>query len=369
MAYLKLIANPADDEAFRRAVAVPRRGIGDTTVEALGTAALAARRPLLAMAGEPDAIPGLRPAARKALATFHDVITRLRTLARDASVDEILRRLIDVIGYVEYLKAEGPESQERLENVRELLTGAAETVIDEGGEVGLTPLDHFLQRASLVAGVDALDKAADAVTLMTLHNAKGLEFPVVFLTGLEEGLFPLARSRDDPSALEEERRLFYVGITRAEDVLVLSHARGRRRNGEFMPSLPSSFLREVPRSLLVERATIRLRGSGRALDDSDGWGRSSTWLGESASPRQKPSERRPGLPVDRRPAYRPEDESQDLPAFRRGERVAHDRFGTGTIADVTGTGREAKVTVDFDDESIGRKRLVIAFAGLSRAVD
>jgi DNA helicase-2/ATP-dependent DNA helicase PcrA len=189
MAYLKLIANPADDEAFRRAVAVPRRGIGDTTVEALGTAALAARRPLLAMAGEPDAIPGLRPAARKALATFHDVITRLRTLARDASVDEILRRLIDVIGYVEYLKAEGPESQERLENVRELLTGAAETVIDEGGEVGLTPLDHFLQRASLVAGVDALDKAADAVTLMTLHNAKGLEFPVVFLAS-RKGSFP-----------------------------------------------------------------------------------------------------------------------------------------------------------------------------------
>ncbi len=371
MAYLKLIANPADDEAFRRAIAVPRRGIGETTVEALGTAAFAARRPLFDIAADAATIAPFRPAARQALVQFHELITRLRAVARDASVDEILRRLVEAIGYADYLRADGPEGQERLENVRELMAGAAETVIDEGGEVGLTPLDHFLQRASLVAGVDALDKAADAVTLMTLHNAKGLEFPVVFLTGLEEGLFPLARARDDPSQLEEERRLFYVGITRAEDVLMLSHARGRRRNGEVMPSLPSSFLRELPRTLLSERSTIKLRGSGRGLDDGTSWGRSTVWFGDPMDEpvRQTPSARRPGVPVVRS-AQRiaDEEESQDTPAFIAGERVSHQRFGGGTIADVSGMGRDAKVTIDFDDESIGRKRLVIAYAGLTRGI-
>ncbi len=372
MAYLKLIANPADDEAFRRAVGVPRRGIGDTTIDALGASAYAARRPLFDTAIDPNAVSALRPAARQALAQFHTLITGLREVARDASVDEILRRLVESVGYAEHLQAEGPEGQERLENVRELIAGAAETVIDDGGEVGLTPLDHFLQRASLVAGVDALDKAADAVTLMTLHNAKGLEFPVVFLTGLEDGLFPLARARDNPSQFEEERRLFYVGITRAEDALFLTHARGRRRNGEFMPSLPSPFLRELPKWLLKEQSTIKLRGSGRGLDDGAAWGRATTWFGDPADAplRATPSARRPGVPVVRTaPRVADEDESQDAPRFMAGERVTHARFGGGTIAEVTGAGREAKVTVDFDDEAIGRKRLVIAFAGLSRGID
>ena len=148
------------------------------------------------------------------------------------AVDELLRELVDAIRYGDYLRAEGPESADRLDNVRELITGAAETVADEAGEVGLTPLDHFLQRAMLVAELDKLDPDADAVTLMTLHNAKGLEFPVVFITGLEDGLFPLAQAYDDPALLEEERRLFYVGITRAERKLYLTHAEERRRNGE-----------------------------------------------------------------------------------------------------------------------------------------
>ena len=129
-----------------------------------------------------------------------------------------------------------------MENLSALIDGAAETVIDDGGEVGLTPLDHFLQRAMLVAGADALDPSADAVTLMTLHNAKGLEYPVVFLTGLEDGLFPLSQSFDDPPKLEEERRLFYVGITRAEEKLYLSFTEMRRRNGELLPSIRSRFL-------------------------------------------------------------------------------------------------------------------------------
>ena len=358
MSYLKLIANAQDDEAFRRAIAVPRRGIGDTSVEQLASTAAEARVSLLAAAGRPDLVSGMRPAVRAALGEFAALIGRLREKAADASVDELLRDIVDSVGYANEIKKE-PDAAERLDNIRELITGAAETVADEGGEVGLTPLDHFLQRATLVAERDKLDPDAEAVTMMTLHNAKGLEFPVVFVTGLEDGLFPLARAYEEPAQLEEERRLFYVGITRAERKLFLSHARSRRRNGENLPSIPSSFLKAIPPAMLEEKRTIRLRSTG------------------FGSLPQAPSDRRPGRPVfapSRRPAGREaaEDvgqESQDAPRFVKGERVRHARFGSGTIAELSGTGRDTKVTVDFDDESVGRKRLVVAYAGLERGFD
>ena len=353
MAYLKLVANPADDEAFRRAVAVPKRGLGEASIEMLADRARTAGIPLLAAATRADLLEGMRPAARAALGDFAGTVARFRERARTESVDEILRDLIDAIRYVEHLRAEGPEGEERIENVRELVTGAAEAVIEEGGEVGLTPLEHFLQRASLVADLDKLDPEADAITLMTVHNAKGLEFPLVFVTGLEDGLFPLARAFDDPKLLEEERRLCYVAVTRAEEKLFLTHARSRRRNGETMPSIPSSFLTPIPPTLVETRATMRLRATGRTVLP------------------QSPSMRRPGSPVGgfaRRPAPQDADveASQDTPRFVKGERVKHARFGSGTIAELSGTGRETKVTVDFDDESIGRKKLVVAYAALER---
>ena len=364
MAYLKLIANPADDEAFRRAVGVPRRGLGDTTIDRLAESAREAGVPLLAAASRADLLEELRPNARNALIGFATLIRRYRERAADTSVDELLRDLVEEIRFAEYIKRDGPDGPDRLENVRELITSAAETVVDEGGELGLTPLDAFLQRTSLVTGLDKLDPDADAVTMMTLHNAKGLEFPVVFITGLEEGLFPLSRSHDDPELLEEERRLFYVGITRAERRLYLSHARSRRRNGEEMTCMPSSFLRPIPDEMLEQRATARLRGSA-----------SMSWLG-TASPSfgghsggfgSTAASRRSGTPVRRSAAWDPDvDASQDAPAFVAGERVKHPRFGAGSIVEVGGTGRDAKVTVDFDDESVGRKRLVIAYAGLER---
>ena len=154
-----------------------------------------------------------------------------------------VRELIEEIRYADYLRAEGPEGAERLENVQELVDGAAEVVADEGGELGLTPLDHFLQRASLIADVDRNDPNADAVSMMTLHNAKGLEFPIVFITGLEEGLFPLSRAHDEPALLEEERRLFYVGMTRARDRL------SGRRLELLLPGVRPGLL--VPAELLL----------------------------------------------------------------------------------------------------------------------
>ena len=393
MAYLKLIANPADDEAFRRAVGVPKRGLGETTIEQLAEASRQRGLPMFLGAQDADITGALRPAARVALGQFVRLVSSLRERASEAAVDELLRDLVDEIKYGDYLKAEGPESAERLENVRELIAGAAETVADELGEVGLRPLDHFLQRAQLVAGSDDLGGDSDAVTLMTLHNAKGLEYPVVFVTGLEDGLFPLAKAYDDPALLEEERRLLYVGITRAEKKLYLTHAEERRRNGELLPSRQSSFLDDIPEAMVEKRSTIKVRSSGRSVmraggDGGYGYRRGgyagsggATGGGFGGAQRQsrgdddffsRPSaaSRRPGAPV---PSFGGgvsiEDESQDAPMFVVGARVKHRKFGTGTIAELSGAGRDAKVKVDFDDEEIGRKTLVIAQANLERGDD
>jgi DNA helicase II / ATP-dependent DNA helicase PcrA len=360
MAYLKLIANPSDAEAFHRAIAVPKRGIGDTTVDTLAARAREMGVPLFEAASREDMQSSLRPAARKALADFVHIIGSLRERARDTSVDVLIQELIGEIRYVEYLQAEGPESaRDRLENVSALINGAAETVIDDGGEVGLTPLDHFLQRAMLVAGADALDPAADAVTLMTLHNAKGLEFPVVFLTGLEDGLFPLSQSFDDPPKLEEERRLFYVGITRAEEKLYLSFTEMRRRNGELLPSIKSRFLREIAAANLQEKRTLRVSTMGR------GTGASSP-RGGGLSAGAYPARRTHEVPSWRKTAITEAEMSQDEPRYVKGERVKHKLFGDGSIAELTGVGREVKAVIDFDDESVGRKTIKLAYTTLER---
>jgi DNA helicase-2/ATP-dependent DNA helicase PcrA len=365
LSWLRLVANPADDEAFRRAIAAPKRGIGETTVELLAAQAQQAGVPLLEQARRAATDSSMRPAARESLGTIVALVDRLRALAADTSVDVLLTELIRASGYDAALRAEGLEGLDRLDNVRELVTSAAETIIDEGGEVGLRPLDHFLQRATLVTSLDALSPDADAVTMMTVHTAKGLEYAFVAVTGLEDGLFPLSRAFDDPATLEEERRLLYVAITRAGERLIVSWANQRRRNGELLPSVISSFLRGVPDAHFETKQTVRLRSTARfaAPRGRGGWGAEPAF-GRASRPSWSPRE---GASV--RSIAADEDASQDLPSFVKGERVSHARFGSGTIAEISGSGKDAKVTVDFDDESVGRKRLVIAFAGLERGFD
>ncbi|MFN2636314.1 MAG: ATP-dependent helicase [Gemmatimonadaceae bacterium] len=357
MAYLKLIANPADEEAFRRAIAVPKRGIGETTIDALATRARESGLPLFEAAAREELLESFRPAARKALGDFVGLIATLRERAGETSADVLIGDLIGEIRYVDYLQAEGPESaRDRIENVSALINGAAETVIDDGGEVGLTPLDHFLQRAMLVSGADAVDPSADAVTLMTLHNAKGLEYPVVFLTGLEDGLFPLSQSFDDPPKLEEERRLFYVGITRAEEKLYLSFTEMRRRNGELLPSIKSRFLREIAAASLEEKKTLRVSAMGRGTSTRSGS------FGSGPYPARKTHE----VPSWRRTAITDAEVSQDEPRYVKGERVKHKLFGDGSIAELSGVGREVKAVIDFDDENVGRKTIKLAYTTLER---
>jgi DNA helicase-2/ATP-dependent DNA helicase PcrA len=367
MAYLKLIANPSDDEAFRRAVGVPRRKLGDTTIEALAGIARQAGVSMLAAALRPDLLAGMRGPAQSGLAQFATLIDSLRARAAEAGVDELLRELVDAIRYGDYLQADSPETaRDRSENVAALIDGAAEAVVDEGGEVGLTPLDHFLQRAMLVSQVDALDSSADAVSLMTLHNAKGLEYPVVFVTGLEDGLFPTMNSMEDPAKLEEERRLFYVGITRAERKLYLSFAESRRRNGQMMPSMRSRFLDDIPPALLEDRKTIKVRSSGRLAYSRDNYSRHSRTeapFGQTAW-RGTPPRKSHDVPVWRGESS---DAGRDeAPSYSRGERVTHRLFGGGRIEELSGTGRDIKAVIEFDDASVGRKTIKLAYTTLER---
>lgn len=225
-----------------------------------------------------------------------------------------------------------------------------------------TPLERFLAEAALLSSADTVIGEEQGVTLMTLHTAKGLEWPVVVLTGLEHGLFPLARAEEQAAGLEEERRLCYVGLTRAKDKLYLTWARARRRGGELRPGIVSRFLKAIPPGVVEERRTTSLWAPGWA----DGQ-RASGAVGQWNNARGSLRSSSPASPTPSRLAD--EEASQDSPRYVKGERVRHRRFGSGTIQGLMGTGRDLKVSVAFDDEEVGIKQLLVAYAGLEREWD
>jgi len=349
LAYLRLIANPADDEAFVRIVNVPRRGIGDASLSQLLRTATQWGRPLLETARAAERIADLRPNVREAFQALARLIDELRARVADADPATALEQVIAAVGYGPYLADEGPEGIERLENVQELIAGAAawaETAVDEGDEGGATSsIERYLTQAALVTSADQGTGDPTGVTLMTVHMAKGLEWPVVTLAGLEDGLFPLARAAAEPGGLEEERRLCYVGLTRAREKLYLSWARTRYRNGRLELSESSRFLEALPPSVVEERGTTPQWDRARRSGGRGGGG-------------------------TRRPAPAAieweEEVSQDAPRYIAGERVRHRKFGSGVVRVVSGSGRELKVTVEFDDSEIGTKQLLVAYAGLER---
>jgi DNA helicase-2/ATP-dependent DNA helicase PcrA len=358
LAYLRLVANPSDNEAFLRAVGVPRRGLGETSLAALDRAASQWGKRLLETARIADRIVDLRPNVRAAFRAFADLIDQAARL-QDRPPAELLEHIIKSIDYEAVLLAEGPEGAERWENVRELVASAAnwsEEAPAGEDETG-TPLERFLAEAALLSSADTVVGAEEGVTLMTLHTAKGLEWPVVVMTGMEHGLFPLARAEEQAAGIEEERRLCYVGLTRAKDKLYLTWARARRRGGDLRPGIASHFLRAIPPGIIEERRTTSLwapdwRAGGR-VDGRSGIGSTAyaSW--------NRPSDR---LTV----GLSDEEASQDTPRYVKGERVRHRRFGSGTIRGLTGTGRDLKVSVAFDDEEVGVKQLLVAYAGLER---
>lgn len=373
LAYIRLVANPADDGAFLRAIAVPRRGVGPAALADLTAAARNWSLPLLATAERAEMIPPLRPGVRKALTDFAALIARCVDRAGSASPAVVLEELIAALGYEDLLMTEGLEGADRWDNVCELVASAAEwseVVPSEGEAEPGTPLQRWLAESALMSAVDSSSGDEQGVTLMTLHTAKGLEWPVVVISGVEDGLFPLGRALESPEGLEEERRLCYVGITRAEDVLILTWARARRRGGELRPAMASRFLREIPAELVDEQATAIGMGRGSSWGTGRSWG--SSWSGRD-SRRGTDSSRR--ITPDAVKAERQRSdaahhdaafENQDSPRYVKGERVRHRRFGSGAITGLSGAGKDIRVSVLFDDPEIGTKQLLVAFAGLER---
>jgi DNA helicase-2/ATP-dependent DNA helicase PcrA len=363
LGYLRLISNPRDGGAFDRVVGYPRRGVGSTTVARLRAWTQAAGITLLEGASRASEIPDIPKAGAKGLLDFADLIQRYSLRASRLRVGLLLEELVDELDLLTLLREEGPEGDDRAENVRELIAGAldfdAELLEEEELPADrFSELDLFLQRVSLVADIDSHDPGADTVTLMTLHNAKGLEFPVVFISGLEDGLFPLARAYDDPFALQEERRLFYVGITRAEDKLYLTHARQRRRAGEYMVGRLSPFVESIDGGLLEERFSQRVRTSSRTGFGA-GFGAGLVRKRKHDRGREVKNE---GEDWD--DGFSEDELNQDLPRFVKGERVVHPTFGSGTVLEVSGFGPDLKVTVRFD--SVGQKKLLARYADLEK---
>ncbi len=360
LAYLRLLSNPRDAAAFDRIVNYPKRGIGDVSKAALYAWAAERGVPPLEAALQADEIDSLRGQAAASLSGFAERIVRFRGLAAHTGVGILIEQLVAEMGIIAALQEEGPEGVDRIDNVRELVSGAHEfdslppDAEDDVPDVDATALDLFLQKVSLLTDLDQSDAGASAVTLMTMHNAKGLEFPVVFISGLEEGLFPLSRAFDEPETLEEERRLFYVGITRARRKLVLTHVRQRRRAGETMPCIPSSFLEPIPPALLETLETPDVRRKRAEM---------GSWRGDRRTGFRRES-RQPVFDDADDGVYIDYSDAQEEPRFVKGERVRHPQFGRGVIRELTGFGRDVKAVIEFD--RAGRKKVVLRYANLQK---
>ena len=349
LAYLRLLSNPSDTVNLRRIINVPKRGIGDRAEACIGALAERERIPFVAALGRPEDAPGI---ATRSVAAIKGFTALLEDLGRvrddeDAGVSDLLEAILDRSGYLAELRAShDPQDETRVENLAELVAVAREfdDARRETGEV--VSLEDFLERVSLVADADEIPDTAEAeaagvVTLMTLHTAKGLEFPVVFLTGMEDGTFPHLRSLGDAKELEEERRLAYVGITRARERLHLSRAAVRSAWGAPQYNPPSRFLDEIPSELLQwERELSGAAAIGR----------------RDQRPAVATLAARPGV---RSPGNRP------IIALSPGDRVTHDSYGLGSVVRTLGEGDRTQAEVDFGGE-LGVKRFVLRFAPLEK---
>ncbi|MCD2492786.1 UvrD-helicase domain-containing protein [Lacrimispora sp. NSJ-141] len=389
LCYLKTIDNGMDDLAVQRVINVPKRGIGATSIGKIMTYAEGNGLSFFEACRAADRIPTIGKAAGK-IQSFVTQIQAFKSKLEYYSIEDLIDDIVESTGYKEELENDDTvEAETRLENIEELKNKAVdyEDGLEEGEEA--PTLSGFLEEVALVADVDNMDDSENRVVLMTLHSAKGLEFLRVYLAGMEDGLFPgmMSINSDDPDELEEERRLCYVGITRAREELVLTCARQRMVNGETRFCKPSRFLAEIP-PLCLERDEVpsmftsggRFGGDGvfggaRASEGHSGFGEDRR-LGDNVFDLQKPG----GKPWAAPPARRRNSPSGDSGlkqsymgkqftvtkadglSYQVGDRVRHVKFGEGTVADITEQKKDFEVTVDFD--TAGRKRMYATFAKL-----
>jgi len=335
LAYLRLIANPGDEVSLRRVLNTPRRGIGDRAEEYVAALANRDRISFAAALARPDDVPGLPARSARAIEGFNELMSALRTMAEERSpVGDVADAILDRTGYVAELQASSDlQDASRIENLTELVSVAREFDARNPGGT----LAEFLEQVSLVADADEIPEGEEhggMVTLMTLHTAKGLEFPVVFLTGLEENVFPHERSMGDERELAEERRLAYVGITRAMERLYVTRAATRTWFGRPGYHKQSRFLSEIPAELIQ-------------------WRRDESAATQPASERLA---RRPGVrAIGNRP----------VPSLQPGDRVNHDSYGLGTVLSVEGRGDDPEAKIDFGGD-YGIKHLVLRYAPIEK---
>ena len=371
LAYLKTIDNARDEVAVRRIINVPKRGIGLTTIEKTAMYAEENDISLYAAAARAGEIPSLSKATVNKLDVFCMLISELRAKSRELSIKELISEIINDVKYEEYLADddEPDEIADRMQNISELISKAA--AYEETTD--MPTLSGFLEEVALVADIDNMDENNNIVSLMTLHSAKGLEFPCVYLAGMEDGTFPsyMAIQSDDPGDLEEERRLCYVGITRARRRLVLSMAKQRMIRGEMMLCKQSRFINEIPRELIAEsgqgirkpaafsddpgvkaaESALRevLQRGFQASGSRNSW-KHTTLLNHT----QQLSDMKKGAPQVAASAA-------EL-GYAVGDRVRHVKFGEGTVKNIVPGGRDFEVTVEFDNSGV--KKMFASFAKL-----
>ena len=357
LSYLKTIDNGKDDLAVRRIINVPKRGIGLTTINRIQESAAARGIGFYDALSAPDLIPGIGRSASK-LDSFAALIEYFKGRSEESGVTDLLTEVIEKTGYTESLEADDPEELEaRVQNIDELVSKAAvyeESCSDRGER---PTLSGFLEEVALVADIDSVAEDRDYVILMTLHSAKGLEFPHVYLAGMEDGLFPsyMSISGDDPEELEEERRLCYVGVTRAEEKLTLTCARMRLVRGERQYNSMSRFIKEMPSALID---TGKREGG---FSQNVSLGEKRTYSSEVSGYKRSAYAQKPAFAAIQKGSGLMAKKSEGL-SYGVGDRVRHVKFGDGTVTEIKEGGRDYEVTVQFG--TAGVRKMFALFAKL-----
>lgn len=325
IAYLRLAANPHESVSLRRVINVPARGIGQTSMSRLEQFAISERITIFEALQRVREATEIPTKARNAMQKFAEIIRHLNEMRDAVSVRKLTEEVLIVTGYLDALAEERTmEARTRIENVQELLS-VTESYQNSTEEPTLA---GFLEQVALISDIDTLDESGNAVTLMTLHSAKGLEFPVVYIVGLEEGVFPHRRSFDDPEEMAEERRLCYVGMTRAQQELILSYAHQRMLMGQVSGLDVSRFIQDIPEQVLANTLAVRRRRIAAA---------DVTWK-RDFQPRRTPS----------------------TATYRPAQRVFHEQFGRGIVLNCSGSGDDEVVTVAFDDNGVKKLQVTVA---------